>query len=308
MNPNLRFDEEAYNPPPLESLRTNERQNKLKLIGPKVLDKLGIKKPAVVNEAAPTVERESPYEIYKLHWQEQVTKGIEDGWLDESARSRMKAIDTIAIKSIQEDELAHEGAMAQYHDGTISVGHGQEAAIIHELNHALLAGSTEYYVNGEDVRLHHFDRWMEEALTEHIAEAMNGHSYEAIDTSSGSYQIERDMLAELLSRAGNADGSDKDNDYIGVTIRQLTQRYSAQDKESPLPEVRAFTQLTSDIWKVIDTGAKNMGTEMNQDPNTRGVLMAVMTGLLKQDEEKSAEETLAEFSAMMGIADSQVSR
>ncbi len=153
----------------------------------------------------------------KYAWREGVELGVSEGWLDESAMERAKKVHKLKVfvgddfstyvhrimgyfqPSSNEVVVDNETILSQNPEDELNDPTG------HEINHALLCGvsavaeasdskeSTEVVVDPLK------NRWVNEALTEHIDQIFKGNSHpEKVNAEVGSYSEERILLVTLV--------------------------------------------------------------------------------------------------------------
>lgn len=196
-----------------------------------------------LNKAPEVVEK---VELQRQQYKQAVTLGVSEGWLHPSATTAVDAVDDIKIYVGDMFETHFQGADGYHRYGfqevvvaTVSKIPGGEEdfesivrplkwTVKHELNHAIL-GRFE-------------PRWLNEALTEHIAQVMDYGEPDDIDPDSrtynkygGSYQYERSLLRTVLAEG-------KEN----IPVRMAMLAYS--DKSTDKETAKAFTDAVDRSW------------------------------------------------------------
>lgn len=308
MSSELRFEEGAFNPPSLESLKLADKQNRRRL-GTRVFSLLRVRKPLPENADSSTLEVKEAVtdglESYRSEWMERVHQGVAEDWLDRSALDRAPNITDLKINIVPAGTLLTEDTAGQVDlAGNLSIVEGHEHALPHEFNHALLAGNSMLEANASHIKFRRFiGPWINEALTEHISETMNGNAApQTLNTGSGEYLIERTLLKELLARSENPDGPDKDAPYHGTSLKDLTKDYSA-DMYPGTDKVEAFKELTLDITRMM---SHNDTADITPEERTASEwhTMIELIGLLRYNPELSIDQLLpdqgkADISALL---------
>lgn len=179
-------------------------------------------------------------EAQRVAYKEGIRRGISEGWLHPDAVAAIAEADGIKVYMGDIFDTSLKG-FGGYHEGNtdyvvIAVTDGfsssnlrivknVQAYTAHELNHAVLGsfGLT----------------WIDEALTEHIAQSINSGQPEVLDPDmrgiEGIYPERRRLLATFLEAGRKA-----------VPVSLATKAYS--DKKTP-EEDSEFTQAVNDAWQ-----------------------------------------------------------
>lgn len=193
---------------------------------------------------------------YKAH----IARGIQEGWLSEKAESAIDKVDDISVyvgdifdtlvqgrsgyHIYDSDEIViQQGGGESPDERRESVIKNADYTTIHELNHAVLG--TEHI---DTVVTSHLmtERWINEALTEHIAEAFIDGSPEVVTPGQrqkydATYDAERSLLAALLNQGGSV-----------VDASFATRAYSGNARDRA-----AFYDALNNSWGISVLGAVN---------------------------------------------------
>lgn len=201
----------------------------------------------------------------KVGYKDGIRRGIDEGWLHPDAESAIERVDEISIFAgdLFDTSFAHRGG---YHffgtksvvaavikniykegEGPVNVILGLKFATKHELNHAVLAQITKKV------------RWLNEAVTEHIAQVIDYGQPEVInpyarDSKFGTtYGNERLILAKLLE-----EGEHK------IPASLVTRAYS----ESGSNELSAFVEAVDESWAAYTPAGESAYTNLNNFINS----------------------------------------
>lgn len=196
----------------------------------------------------------------KREWLQGVDKGVEDGWLHPSANRVYKGIQSLVTRFADYFDLDAKERGGYSLRGRKYIVLGRNVSSIrhaakHEMNHSLLG------------RLP--DKWLDEAITEHIAQVINGQrdiedlSHKSDQNSDHTYRSARDVLLSLLELS---DGKLKASDITRVysdesaTANAVNELFSKTFGE---PDIDVIALLNNHIQVQSDRFINEGYSEMN---------------------------------------------
>jgi hypothetical protein len=197
----------------------------------------------------------------KQDYKGNIIVGVDQGWLNKKALEAVGKVDNINVHigDIYSTDFREAGGYHRRGTPNVVIQNGNKEAgtttvsntkhaLQHELNHAVL-GQAEF-------------RWIDEALTEHIALSLKHGEPKTMLSwerqSQGAYPRERNLLATLLS-------------FRQIPVSEATRMYSAKDEKV----TEEFNQLIDKAWGV--TGDKHAIEHINE------VLVSIEANLQRYD-------------------------